>query len=132
MNGRYVGAHRVAYVLLRGSIADGAHVLHNCDKPACVNPRHLRLGTPKDNAQDCIRRGRKNAATGARNGQHTHPERTARGEQIGISRLSEKQVRAIKRLLATGVQRMVLARRFNVAWQTVGNIAAGITWRHVA
>lgn len=33
-------------------------VLHSCDTPACVNPDHLRVGTPLDNMQDKMKRNR--------------------------------------------------------------------------
>ncbi len=50
-------AHRVAYELFVA--APGTqHVLHRCDNPSCVNPEHLWLGTPADNADDRERKGR--------------------------------------------------------------------------
>lgn len=51
-------AHRVSWELLRGPIAPGLFVLHECDNPPCVNPEHLKVGTQKQNMQDCARRGR--------------------------------------------------------------------------
>lgn len=51
-------AHRVAYELMVGPIAPGLHILHSCDNPPCVNPLHLRAGTPAENMGDMIRRGR--------------------------------------------------------------------------
>lgn len=51
-NGEQVAAHRVAYLLFVGEIAEGQWVLHHCDNRKCVNPGHLYLGDAERNAQD--------------------------------------------------------------------------------
>lgn len=56
--GRHVPAHRLAHEIYNGPIVGGLHVLHSCDRPICVNPGHLRMGTPKDNTRDSVMRGR--------------------------------------------------------------------------
>ena len=63
------GAHRVAFGLYKHPIPKGAHVLHRCDMPCCVNPDHLFLGSVLDNAADKIAKGRD--AKGTKNGQAT-------------------------------------------------------------
>lgn len=49
---------RIAWELARGPIPDGLWVLHTCDNPPCLNPRHLWLGTALDNNRDAARKGR--------------------------------------------------------------------------
>lgn len=53
-HGHVVGAHRAAWLLLRGPIPDDLFVLHKCDVKVCVNPDHLFLGTNKDNLDDFV------------------------------------------------------------------------------
>ena|SRR6478609_4188748 len=53
-----IDAHRAAWIITNGPIPDGLYVCHHCDTPRCVRPDHLFLGTPHDNTQDVIRKGR--------------------------------------------------------------------------
>lgn len=39
-------------------IPAGMSVMHSCDNPPCVNPAHLRVGTPADNNLDTTTKGR--------------------------------------------------------------------------
>lgn len=57
-NGRTIRANRVAWVLTFGAIPDGLHVLHHCDNPLCINPKHLFLGTNQQNVDDRVAKGR--------------------------------------------------------------------------
>lgn len=58
LDGKQMGAHRVAWLLYRGEIPKGLHVLHKCDVTSCVNPDHLFLGTAQDNVSDMVAKGR--------------------------------------------------------------------------
>jgi len=51
-------AHRVSFRIFNGSIDNTKFVLHSCHNPVCVNPEHLRQGTPMDNTLDRKMAGR--------------------------------------------------------------------------
>lgn len=51
-------ASRHSFKAFVGAIKDGNYVLHKCDVPGCVNPDHLWQGSPQDNVQDAIAKGR--------------------------------------------------------------------------
>ena len=51
LNGKTFLSHRVSYLWHKGPIPIGTVVDHICRHRSCVNPQHLRLLTPKQNAQ---------------------------------------------------------------------------------
>lgn len=122
INLRYIGndrasvgyAHRLSWSMVNGPIPEGMYICHRCDNPACVNPDHLFLGTPEDNALDCSAKGRGNF--------NTNPPR------IGNPKLSPEQVIEIRRTVGRHVD---LARRFGVLPVTIRKIRSGETWRGV-
>lgn len=113
--GKKLRAHRMAWMLFRGEIAPGMVVCHKCDVRACVNPDHLFLGTPAENVQDMLNKGR-----------------NRRGWENGRAKLTAEQVSRIKRMLAEDRMYMSeIAREFGVSQTTIRAIKTGRTWRDV-
>lgn len=128
-------AHRASYRMLVGPITEGMHVCHTCDNHKCFNPDHLFLGTPKDNVQDMIRKGRDHdkVAQGLKYRGENHwtkrlPGRLPKGEQNKKSKLTEAAVKAIRESDETLT---VLAKRYGVSETSVSYARRGKTWAHV-
>jgi len=110
-------AHRLSWSLHFGAVPDGLCVLHSCDVPACVNPKHLFLGTKKDNSRDMARKGR--AGSQRYSDRYRNPH---------MRRLTEAQVREIKKRLVAGEPQSVIAADYPVGKTQINNIACGRAW----
>lgn len=113
VKGRPIKASRVA-LLLSGKNLGKSCALHRCDNPACCNPRHLFVGTKAQNSRDMIAKGR--SIVGTRNARH---------------KLTEEDVRTIRRESKKGRTNKEIARGFLVHRMTVSRIVRGKNWRHV-
>lgn len=109
-------AHRVSWLLFRGKIPKGIHILHKCDVKDCVNPEHLFLGTHQDNMRDMVKKGRRPQILGTRH---------------GMSKLTEKDILMIRKLNTKSVSRLDIAKRFNITKENVGYIIRRVTWNHI-
>lgn len=130
-HGKTMLAHRVSWILTNGPIRDGAYCCHHCDFPACVNPRHLFIGTPYDNVRDMISKGRLKPATGDRNGSRLHPDRRPKGDAHASRKLTSDGVMKIRQARASGVLISDIAALFGIAECTVSAIATGRIWKHL-
>lgn len=109
-------AHRYAYATLCGPIAIGLQVQHACDTPACVNPRHLSLGTSLKNISDMVLRGRAHYL---------------RGEQNPAARLTTDAVQEIRRRAAGGAPVRSLRHEFGIGHHTIYALLRRDTWTHI-
>ena len=149
MEGKYHGAHRVAWALDKDrSIPEGLVVMHSCDNRPCVNPRHLSLGTTLDNIADMHKKGRAmpprgeehwsrarpdRLARGDNHGSRTHPGRIARGAKQGLAKLTDEKVMEIReRYTQGGVFYRQLAQEFGVSQSLIGLVIQRKKWIHVA
>lgn len=99
-------AHRVAYVICVGEIPDDLKVLHKCDNPKCVNPKHLFLGTQAINVSDMNLKGRN-----------------------GLTKLSEESVRKIWKLWhETDLNQHQIADEFKVGHENISRIILRQIW----
>lgn len=80
-------------------------------------PSNLEYVTPVQNQQHMYRLGRSN---------------TPRGERSGHAKLTEEQVRQIRRLRAGGEPIRVVASQFRIGQAAVSAITSRHTWRHLA
>ena len=127
--GRDTTAHRASWFLHAGVDAGHLLVCHRCDNRLCVRPSHLFLGTHADNMADMVAKSR--AASGDRNGTHTHPHRIARGERSGLAKLSGPEVLEIRSRCASGEARSAVARSLGISKSLVDRIVNRRVWRHL-
>lgn len=116
--GKVSKVHRLIALFLIENPDSKPWVLHSCDNPPCVNPNHLRWGTPKENADDRDSRGRGKT-----------PD--TRGSKSVNAVLNESQVLEIKRLLRTDIQQKLIAKMFGVSAVTITNIKQKTSWAHL-
>lgn len=115
---RYRLTHRLSYELHKGKIPDGMLVCHTCDNPACVNPRHLWLGTNADNIADRTRKGRTK-----------HP--VQKGEKHSQSKLTKNQVLEIRLDWKKGTKARAIAKKYKISEGYVYDIVKLKSWQHI-
>lgn len=105
IDGKNYKAHRIAWMMTYGRIPEGKSVCHTCDKPPCVNPAHLYLGTAKENAIDRTK----------------HKLRQ-------IEQLEKDEILQIRASFNKGVPHLEIAEKFKLAPAQVHEIAMREDW----
>lgn len=109
--GKSGSAHRFVCAEVHGEPPTPQHdAAHSCGIRGCVNPAHLRWATRSENAADMVEHG-------------THH----RGERQWCARLTEDDVRAIRRLKGKRTAYSV-AKDFGVSAGAIHGIFNGQTW----
>lgn len=104
--GKRLRAHRFSYEFFnKTKIPKGKIIMHTCDNPPCVNPKHLRIGTKAENNKDTSIKRRHNYGLKHWNG-----------------RLSEKE---IKEILESTDTQASLSLRYGVNQSHISRIRSG-------
>lgn len=116
--GNVIHTHRAAWIVTHGEIEDGLWVLHKCDNRLCCNPDHLWLGTPKDNTQDMMSKGRRRKAV-----------QVVRGVDVRQAKLTDETVRAMR--AEPPMTFKALGAKYGVSAATANKVILRRTWDHV-
>ncbi len=98
-------AHRWVWILSKGNISKGLHVLHKCDNRKCVNVDHLFLGTNEDNHKDKVSKGRQ-----------------AKGVMFPFTKITEKEVDEMILLAKSGNAYKDIGIKFNICKEHVSRL----------
>lgn len=107
-------ASRVAWTIEHGVCPPrNKLVCHTCDNRKCVNPKHLFLGSHKQNSLDAARK-----------------RRMCHGASHYLTTLTVLDVKKIRTAVADGEKHLVVAERFKITRSAVGAIVTGKNWKH--
>lgn len=102
------GDHVWAYIDNYGEVPYGQCVLHTCDKPHCIEPSHLFLGTRSDNMRDM------------------HGKKRGKNQK-----LSEEDVLAIRQMYKDGCTYEQIAWDFDIKWRHAWDVVNRRIWKHI-
>lgn len=108
-------AHRLVWEMFTGHPVPKNGILrHSCDNPPCCNPKHLTVGTHKENVADMWQRKR-----------GFTPFKDRVGAKHHNFKLTDGQIAEIRFLASSGEKGSVLARRFGVSQTHIIRLVRG-------
>ena len=125
--GRYIGAHRLSYILSNGGIPDGLMICHKCNNRACCNPKHLYAGTAMDNMMDARAAG----TIHGRSGKRPDTDKLVKGEDCPWATISNKQAVEISNRITSGEGTSSIAKDLGVSCDVVYRIKKRKSFRSV-
>lgn len=118
---QYFWVHRLVLECFRGPPPNGKpecrHLNGNKHDNRLVN---LKWGNRKEQHEDMLKHG---------TFRYVIPDNS--GEKCGMSKLTEKAVRQIRKQAALGVRKKILAERYGVAYATVTDVVSRRSWDHL-
>lgn len=122
--------HRLVAIAFLGMPPEGrSEVNHKNGAKGNNRPHNLEWMSPSENVAHATRMGL--VASGDRSGARKHPERLARGERNTAAKLSESDVREMRRLMNNGTTARDTARLFRVSEAQAGRIKHRQCWAHL-
>lgn len=116
INKRNYLTHKVAWMIANNQlIPKGQVIRHTCHKRNCVNPEHLITGSQLNNIDDRVK-----------------SNRSARGEQNGRTKLTQRDIRMIKVLKGLGWTETDIAQLLDVSRSAVANVLHNRSWNWVS
>lgn len=115
-DGKLVRLHRAVWERENGPIPAGFVVMHTCDRPACIEPKHLRAGTQVENIADMDGKRRR---------------RSLIGSEHSRAKLTETAIPIIRGMLTRGDTCVAIGKIFGVTDMMIRHIKKGRAWTHV-
>jgi hypothetical protein len=106
-------AHREVLRLTTGEAPEV--VMHQCDNPLCINPKHLISGTHLENFADMVSKQR-----------HIH------GVAHYRAKLTPAMVQRARRMREAGATQVAIATEFGVSRSTIAAVLAGKSWKEIS
>jgi hypothetical protein len=104
--------HRWVFYIYNGY--EPSVVMHTCDNTDCINPLHLIGGTREENEKDKLMKGRQ-----------------AKGEKNGTTKLTEKQIIKIIKLLNKRQSCVSISKKFKVCSSDISHIKNKKIWKYL-